>query len=131
MEEQEFTWDWKWFTQLSLQDYEEFENITGENWWDFVGAGFAVPVYRDGKALIGSDGTLILKRTPTAMMAFIYIMKKVEDSSWTYKQTQKLPGIVIVNVFKDLMPKDDDVAPKSDSEAETKTPRKSTRRNTK
>jgi hypothetical protein len=91
MTDKEFTFDYAWMENLKLRDYEDFERITKKPWSDvFTGS---VTYDDNGKVVYDQDGNVMRTHRTDVQVAFIYILKRIDDPSITLEDVKDLPGI--------------------------------------
>lgn len=116
--EETFTFNYEWMNSLTWQDFLDWEKVTNESWEDFIKYGGS-PVYRDGKPVKDEHGNLVRRASMLTTMAFVWIMKRSDDPSWTYEDTKRLKFNDMPELYtalvKFLEGKSDDDDPKSES----------------
>lgn len=100
MTQEEFKFDYRWIEQIKLKDIEDWELITNESWEEFNRYGGA-PVYRDDKP-VKVDGEILRRNNMTCTIAFIYILKRTQDSTLTVDQVRELPIDVLNVLYRSL-----------------------------
>lgn len=95
-----FEFDYRWTDHLKLKDMEDWELITNESWEEFNAYG-GVPVYVDGKPVMTDKG-ILRKANMTCTVAFIFVLKRTQDPSWTLEQTRELPLHVLNTIMKSM-----------------------------
>lgn len=96
-----FEFDYRWADQLKLKDIEDWELITNESFEEFNAYG-GVPVYKDGKPVMTDNG-ILRKNNMTCTVAFVFIMLRTQDPSWTLDQTRNLPIDVLNTLMKSMI----------------------------
>lgn len=101
VEEVEFEFDYAWVKRLKLADFEDWETLTGESWYDYQ-ATAGVPVYKNNKELKDEAGNVVRRNNMRATIAFMFIVKRTEDPSWTYEQTRNLSMDALTQLYRSL-----------------------------